>query len=195
MRTAIASAAVVPFILPSRVWSAEVAPSKRITLGVIGTGKQARGLMSGFLKMKDFQTIAVCDVDTNRRNNARKITNEFYAKENNQPNYDACNVYSDFRELLDRKDIDAVVIATPDHWHALIAIAAARAGKDIYCEKPLCQSIHEARAMVEATRKNGRIFQVGSMQRSSREFRIACELVRNNVIGRIKTVTAGVGGP
>src|SRR6185503_16233106 len=99
---------------------------------------------------------------------------------------------NDFRELLARKDIDAVVIATPDHWHALITIAAAKAGKDIYCEKPLSESIREARAMVNAVRKNKRIFQTGSMQRSSKEFRVACELVRNGVIGKISKVEVAV---
>ena len=96
---------------------------------------------------------------------------------------------------ISRKDIDAVVIATPDHWHAFIAIAAAQAGKDIYCEKPLCESIHEARAMVKVVRKNKRVFQTGSMQRSSREFRVACELVRNGRIGRIERIDVMVGGP
>ncbi len=107
----------------------------------------------------------------------------------------AAQAYGNFRELIAREDIDAVVIATPDHWHAIMVIEAAQAGKDIYCEKPLSQTIAEARAMVNAVRRYGRVFQTGSMQRSDNRFRFACELVRNGYIGEIKTVTVGVGGP
>lgn len=181
-----------PLILPSRVWSAAVSPNDRIQLGFIGMGTQNRGLMSGFLRTPQTQTVAVCDVDRTRRLAAQTVAKDHFAK---QGGGGGCEAYEDFRELLARRDVDAVVIATPDHWHALISIAAARAGKDIYCEKPLCQSIHEARAMVKAVRKHKRIFQTGSMQRSSKEFRVACELVRNGVIGRISTVEASVGGP
>lgn len=191
--TAVITAAA-PFILPSRIWSAEVKPNDRLTLGFIGMGTQNRGLMGGFLGKKETQTVAVCDVDTNRREDAKKRVEDHYAKQNDA-GYKGCIAYKDFRELLERKDIDAVVIATPDHWHAYISIAAAKAGKDIYCEKPLCQSIHEARAMVKAVRKNKRIFQTGSMQRSSKEFRVACELVRNGRIGKISRVEVSVGVP
>jgi predicted dehydrogenase len=134
-------------------------------------------------------------VDTTRRENAKKAVEANYARRTDAGSFKGCASYNDFRELLARPDIDAVVIATPDHWHAPISIAAANAKKDIYCEKPLAQSIHEARAMVKATRKNKRVFQVGSMQRSSREFRVACELVRNGIIGKIQRVEAGFGGP
>ena len=184
-----------PFILPSRIWGAETKPNSRLNLGFIGMGKQAGGLMGGFLGRKETQTVAVCDVDTTRRNHAKQTAEDFYAKQTDGGSYKGCAAYNDFRELLARKDIDAVVIATPDHWHAFIAIAAAQAGKDIYCEKPLCESIHEARAMVNAVRKNQRVFQTGSMQRSSREFRVACELVRNGRIGKIERIDAMVGGP
>ena len=185
----------VPFILPSRIWAAETKPNSRLNLGFIGMGKQAGGLMGGFLGKKETQTVAVCDVDTTRRNHAKKAAEDYYAKQKDGGSYKGCDAYTDFRELLARKDIDAVVIATPDHWHAFIAIAAAQAGKDIYCEKPLCQSIHEARAMVKAVRKNKRVFQTGSMQRSSREFRVACELVRNGRIGKIERIDVMIGGP
>jgi predicted dehydrogenase len=188
-----AAAAAAPLILPNSIWAAEVKPSERITLGCIGLGTQGRGLMQGFLRAPNTQVLAVCDVDTTRREFAKKFVEEDYAKQ--KVTYKGCDAYNDFRQLLDRKDIDAVVIATPDHWHALIAIAAANAKKDIYCEKPLCESIHEARAMVNAVRKNKRVFQTGSMQRSSKEFRVACELVRNGVIGKIKSIDVGVGGP
>lgn len=188
-------AAAAPFILPSHIWSAETQPNDRIVLGHIGMGTQNRGLMGGFLGRSDCQVVAVCDVEPERRAAAQKTVNDRYARQRESGLYKGCEVYTDFRELLGRSDIDAVVIATPDHWHALMSIAAADAGKDIYCEKPLCQSIHEARAMVEAVRRKERVFQTGSMQRSSREFRIACELVRNGVLGKVHTVDVNVGGP
>src|ERR1044071_1025745 len=183
-----------PFILPSHVWAAATKPNSRLTLGFIGLGTQGKGLMGGFLGKKETQTVAVCDVDTTRREDAKKRVEEHYARQANSE-YKGCAAYSDFRELLARKDIDAVVIATPDHWHAYIAIAACKAGKDIYCEKPLSLTIHEARAMVNATRNYDRVFQTGSMQRSSSEFRKACELVRNGRIGKVKQVIVDVGPP
>ena len=146
--TAIAAAA--PFILPSRIRSAEVKPNDRIALGFIGMGTQNRGLLGGFLTYPQTQVLAVCDVDTTRRENAKKMVEDYYAAKNANGSYKGCATYHDFRELIGRKDIDAVVIATPDHWHAFIAITAANAKKDIYSEKPLCQSIHESQSMVKA---------------------------------------------
>jgi predicted dehydrogenase len=194
LKIATTATATAPFLLPSRVWAAETPPNDRVTLGFIGMGTQNRGLLGGFMGRKDTQVVAVCDVDTNRREDAKKRVEDHYAKQAGA-DYKGCTAYNDFRELIARKDIDAVVIATPDHWHALISIAAAKAGKDIYCEKPLCQSIREARAMVNAVRKNKRVFQTGSMQRSSKEFRTACELVRNGAIGKIQTIDVAIGGP
>lgn len=188
------AAGAAPLILPSRIWSAETKPNSRLNIGVIGTGKQAGGHLSGFMNRPDVHLVAVCDVDTNRRANAKRIVEETYAKKT-EASYKGCESYNDFRELIARKDIDAVVIVTPDHWHAPITIAAANAGKDIYCEKPLCQTVHESAAMVDAVRKNQRVFQTGSQQRSSREFRVACELVRNGVLGKISRVETGFGGP
>jgi predicted dehydrogenase len=189
-----AGLATAPFILPSRVWSAEVGPNSRINLGFIGMGKQNRGLLGGFIGRKEVQVVAVCEVDGTRREDAKRRVDEHYSKQN-QTDYKGCAAYNDFRELLARRDIDAVVIATPDHWHAITSIAAANAGKDIYCEKPLTQSIKEARALVNAVRKNNRVFQTGSMQRSSREFLKACELVRNGVLGKLEKIEVSVGGP
>ena len=186
--------AAAPFILPSHIWSAEVKPNDRIGIGCIGMGTQGVSLMDGFVSNKGTQVVAVCDVDTTRRETRRKRVEELYAKQTGR-DYKGCVGYNDFRELLARKDIDAVVIATPDHWHAVIAVAACKAKKDIYCEKPLTESIYEARALVDAVRKNKRVFQTGSMQRSSREFRVACELVRNGVVGKITNVEVAVGGP
>lgn len=183
-----------PFILPSGVWSAEVKPSNRITMGFIGVGTQGRGLLSGFLGSKQTQVIAVSDVDTTRRESARKTVDDRYSKESGAE-YKGCADYNDFRELIARKDIDAVCVAAPDHWHAYISIAAADSKKDIYCEKPLSLTIYEARAMVQAARRNDRVFQTGSMQRSSSEFHKACELVRNGRIGKVQRVLVDVGGP
>ena len=183
----------VPFILPS--WSAQNSPSERITLGFIGLGVQGRGLLGGLLGRSATQVVAVCDVDTDRREDGRKRVNEYYQNKTERASFKGCLVFEDYRELVLRPEIDAVVIATPDHWHALNSIAAAEAGKDIYCEKPLSKSVHESRAMVKAVRRRNRVFQVGSMQRSMREFRVACELVRNGLLGKIERVDVSVGGP
>ena len=169
-------------------------PSDRITLGFIGSGKQSQHLIPSFLNSPGAQVLAICDVDRLKLERGQKIVEDFYAQRSGQP-YKGCQAYGNFRELIAREDIDAVVIATPDHWHAIMVIEAAQAGKDIYCEKPLSQKIAEARAMVNAIRRYGRVFQTGSMQRSDNRFRFACELVRNGYIGEIKTVTVGVGGP
>jgi predicted dehydrogenase len=185
--------ASAPFILPA--WSKPMTPGNRIAIGCIGLGVQGRGLMNGFLERDDVQVVAVCDVDTNRREDGRKRVDTYYGQRAGRDVYRSCLMFEDFRELVFRPDIDAVVIATPDHWHALVSIAAANAGKDIYCEKPLAKSVHETRAIVKAVRKHHRVFQVGSMQRSMREFRVACELVRNGLLGKIDHVNVTVGGP
>jgi len=136
----ILAAGAAPLLLPSRIWSAPVGPNDTIRLGVIGCGIQSRGLMGNFLKQPRTKVVAVCDVDTTRREDHKRIVEEFYSKETGT-DFKGCSVYKDFRELLARQDIDAVVIATPDHWHAIIAVAAAVAGKDIYCEKPLTDTV------------------------------------------------------
>ena len=188
----------LPYFVPaSALGKADTAaPSERITLGFIGSGKQSQHLIRSFLNSPGTQVLAVCDVDRLKLERGAKIVADFYAQKSTQPhNGPFCTLYGDFRDLLARNDIDAVVISTPDHWHAIIVARAAQAGKDIYCEKPLSQTIAEARAMVNAVRRYGRVFQTGSMQRSDNRFRFACELVRNGYIGEIKTVTVGVGGP
>ncbi|MBK8090765.1 MAG: Gfo/Idh/MocA family oxidoreductase [Verrucomicrobiaceae bacterium] len=193
VKTAAASIAA-PFILPSRVWSAATAPSSRLNLGFIGLGKMNSGHLNNFLSRDTVQVVAVCDVDTSRRENAKQTVEKRYG-EKKVEGYKGCSSYSDFRELVARKDIDAVVIATPDHWHTITSIAALNAGKDVYCEKPLTHNIHEAVTLIDAVRKNNRILQTGSQQRSSKEFRIACELVRNGVIGKIQRVETQFGSP
>jgi len=183
-----------PVVVPSAVLGAE-APSERITLGFIACGKQSQHLMRSFLNSPGTQVVAACDVDKLKLERSSKGIVEKHYADKKVASYKGCDTYHDFRDVLARTDIDAVVISTPDHWHTAISIAACQAGKDIYCEKPLTQTIAEARAMVNAVRKYNRVFQTGSMQRSSREFRFACELVRNGYIGDIQHVTVGVGGP
>jgi predicted dehydrogenase len=188
--------AAAPWLLPSRLWAAEAnaQPNARIVMGFIGTGYQSQHLMNGFLHSDEVQVVAACDVDTTRRDDAKKRAEDFYAKKTGLA-YKGCATYTDFRELLERKDIDAVCIATPDHWHAIPSILACRKGKDVYCEKPLSLTIAEARGMAKAVRKHKRVFQTGSMQRSSSEFLKACELVRNGALGPVREVYVSVGGP
>ncbi len=173
------------------------APSDRITLGFIGVGMMGRGHLSGFLGQDDVQVLAVCDVETTRRENAVQQVEARYAEATRSGAYRGCDGYVDFRELLARDDIDAVVIATPDHWHVLNSLHAIAAKKDVYCEKPLTHSIREGRLLVDAVRNAGTVFQTGSQQRSEfgGRFRTAVDLVRNGRIGRLKTVRIGVGAP
>jgi predicted dehydrogenase len=170
--------------------------SERLTLGFIGVGVMNRGHLGGFLGMKDVQVVAVCDVVAERRDHAKQMVEKKYG-EGKKAEYKGCDAYSDFRRVIDRKDIDAVVIATPDHWHTIPCVLASQAKKDIYCEKPLTHNIAEGRRIVNAVAKNDVIFQVGSQQRSefNNHFRLAVELVRNGRIGKLKTVRIGVGGP
>lgn len=184
-----------PHLLPSHIWAADAKPNSRVTMGFIGMGTQSRGLLRVFLG-HNTQVVAVCDVDATRREDAKKRVDEFYEQQSGMGAKSAgCAAYNDFRDLIARKDIDAVCIATPDHWHAIITLAALRAGKDVYCEKPLTHNIHEAIEVMAAVTKNGRVLQTGSMQRSMNEFRVACELVRNGVIGKIQSVECSFGDP
>ncbi len=188
LRNVTATAAVAPFIFPLNAWSAPLAPEGKIKMGFIGMGVQAKGLLKNFMNHEQVHVLAVCDVDTTRRNAAKARVDEFYKNSE-------CQAYADFREIIKRKDIDAVCIATPDHWHAVTTLAALRAGKDVYCEKPLTHNIHEAVEVIKAVEKNKRVLQTGSMQRSSKEFRVAAELVQNGIIGKIHHVDCSFGGP
>jgi len=194
---AAASAFAVPMIVPRSVFAAEgTPPGERITVGFIGTGKMAHDYhLSTLSTFKDVECVAVCDVDTNRRLHARKVIEDRYAKDGRGTKGIAD--YNDFRELIARKDIDAVCIASPDHWHAIAAIEACKAGKDVYCEKPLTLTIREAQLCIQAVRKHKRVLQTGSQQRSGvfGQFPLACELIRSGRIGKVKTVHVGVGGP
>lgn len=173
--------AAAPLFVPRTAFGA----NNKINMGVIGIGKQGEFHVRQLRHHPDVKIVAVADVYRQFRELGQGLLGG--AAE--------CAGYNDFRELLARKDIDAVLIATPDHWHAIPAIEAARAGKDIYCEKPLSLTVHEAREMVKATRRYNRVFQTGSQQRSGAEFRRACELVRNGYIGKLKEIRIAVGGP
>lgn len=168
-----------------------VAPNDRMNLGFIGLGKQARGLLNGMSALPEVMTLAASDVDKKKLEHFVQLAKTANAKKANAD----VSSHGHYRELLERKDIDAVVVATPDHWHAQITIDAAKAGKDIYCEKPLALTIAEGRAMVNAVRKYKRVLQTGSMQRSQYNFRQASELVRNGYIGQVKEINVSVGEP
>ena len=172
-------------------------PSDRLTLGIIGMGIRARQLLGSFLNAAGVQVVAVCDVVRERRDHAQKQIESHYARRKGKGSYPGCKTYNDFRDLLGRKDIDAVLIATPDHWHAIPCVLAARAGKHIYCEKPLTLAIAQGRRIVEEVGKAKVVFQTGSQQRCEfgGKFRRACELVRSGRLGKLKTIRVGVGGP
>jgi predicted dehydrogenase len=181
----------IPAIVPGRALGAqEVAPaSERVRLALIGCGDLGRGghHLGRYLGLRDVEVVAVCDVDASHRADAKKQVDTRYQNSR-------CGEYLDYRDVLERRDVDAVAIVTPDHWHALIAVAAAEAGKDIYCEKPLSLTIEEGRAMVNAARRYARVFQTGSQQRSDARFRTACQAVRNGRIGRLQSIEARIGG-
>ena len=182
-----------PAIVPASVFGA-TAPSNRINVGAIGTGRISRGHdLPGILKYDGARVMAVCDLDSKRVEDAQRLVNGYYSKKTGTT-YDGVAGYGDYRQLIANKDVDAVVISTPDHWHALIAIHAVDAGKDVYLQKPASLTIAEGRALSNAVHRSGRIFQIGSQQRSSPQFRYAAELVLNGRIGRLKTVQVGLPG-
>jgi predicted dehydrogenase len=172
-----------------------IAPSDIMSLGLIGCGKQGRILSNFFLTTNECRITALSEVYQAKAQLIQEKIKEIYSKNTQLGNFTEIPVYNDFRELLALKNIDAVIIASPDHWHASMAVRAAEAGKDIYCEKPLALTVKEGRAMVDAARKHNRVFQTGSMQRSKDEFRKAVELVRNGYIGELKSIKVNVGPP
>jgi len=190
--TAAGVALLGPMIVPASVLGAD-APSERINVGAIGVGRMGNGDLGEALGAKQVQVVAVCEVDSNRAEAARQRVEKHYANRTPGGSYKGCAAYGDFRELIAREDIDAVQIATPDHWHVLPGVAAAQAGKDIFLQKPFSLTIEEGRVLSDTVRRYGRVFQVGSQQRSDSRFRQACELVRNGRIGELKTVKVGFG--
>jgi len=182
-----------PAIVPSSVFGA-ASPGNRINVGAIGTGRISRGHdLPGVWQHDIARVMAACDLDSKRMEDAKTLINGYYAKQTGKP-YDGVAGYTNYHDLLANKDVDAVVISTPDHWHCLIAIDAVEAGKDVYLQKPASLTIAEGRALSDAVTRSGRIFQIGSQQRSTVQFRYAAELVRNGRIGQIKTVEVGLPG-
>lgn len=191
-----AAAIAAPTIVPASVFG-KPAPTARINVGFIGTGNNGYNWMKRFLKDDRVQVTAVCDVNkegpgywnnsVRGREPARRLVDETYGGK-------SCKAYEDYRELIESNDVEAIYIGTPDHWHALIAVAAANAGKDIYGQKPISLTVSEGRVMSDAVKKNGTVWQTGSQQRSDLNFRRVCELVRNGRIGMLHTVRCGLPG-
>lgn len=198
-----AVAVAAPSLIPASALGRDghTLPSERIGMGFIGLGGQGTGHLlggawtyvpGGYIARDDVQVLAVCDVRRERRDRAHQRCNQIYAEKFDQAGYSGVQAYNDFREVLARPDIDALLLALPYHWAALMATMALRAGKDVYCEKPICTTIREGRNLVEACRRFGRVYQAGTQQRSEYDgkFRQACELVRNGRIGRLQEVYA-----
>jgi len=187
-----------PYVLPSLATATsglQRPPANyRITMGIVGCGGMGRGDLGQFLRIPEVQVVAVADPDIVQRTAAQKSAEARYAEETASGTYKGCASYNDFRELLARDDIDTIVQATPDHWHALVVTKAARAGKDIYGQKPLSLTIQQGRVMSDTVARYGRVFQTGSQQRSGGQFQKACELVRNGRLGKVHTVTCGLPG-
>ncbi len=181
-------AVAAPTVLPSRVFGV-TAPSRRVTTGHIGVGGQGGGLLRSFLGVGQAQVIATCDPLKSRRELAAQRVESYYANQTDRGSYKGCQAYNDLREMLARNDLDAVVIATPDHWHVPAALLAVRAGKDVYVEKPLGLSMEQNKALRAAVHRQGAVFQYGTQQRSfNRHCGFACELVRNGYLGELKAI-------
>lgn len=190
-----AVAAGFPLLVPRAVLGApgRVAANSRLGIGLIGTGRQAfHANLPPFLVSPDTQVVALCDVDAWRLSRTRQKVADYYEGTSPGTSREPCFTTTDFREVLARPDVDAVMISTPDHWHAHMAVAAAQAGKDVALEKPLTLALREGRAISDAMRQHERIFRTDTEVRGANEFRLACELVRNGRIGRLRSIEAGV---
>ncbi|MCC7495062.1 MAG: Gfo/Idh/MocA family oxidoreductase [Fimbriimonadaceae bacterium] len=201
------AALAVPWVVPASALGKDgfTAPSERIQMGFIGLGGQGSGhllggawtyLSGGCVARDEVQVTAVCDVIRDRRDGSARRVDQYYAGKFGQVGYQACRAFIDFRELLARSDVDAVVIGTPIHWHAPMSILAAEAGKDVYCEKPTALTIRSSRRVADAVRRYGRVYQGGTQQRSEYggKFRLACELVRSGRLGTLQEVWAFCAG-
>ncbi|MEN6576047.1 MAG: Gfo/Idh/MocA family oxidoreductase [Phycisphaerales bacterium] len=175
-----AAALAVPYVVSSRAWGAD-APSRRITMGAIGLGNQGLHNLKSFLTFDDVRVLAVCDVDAGHLQRAKDTVDAAYGNKD-------CATYKDFRDVLARADLDTVLIATPDHWHAILAIEAAKAGKDIYCEKPISLTVAEGRAVVEAMSRYNRVYQSGTQRRSIGCFRFGVDIARSGLLGELQTL-------
>ena len=181
-----------PTIVPSTVLGRN-APGNRITVGLIGMGLMMGSHHHIMLGRQDTQVLAVCDVDRGRRERAQAQTEKAYGAKQASGVYKGCDAYNEYERIIECSDIDAVVVATPDHWHTMISLAAMKSGKDVYVQKPMTLTIREGRLMSNAARQYGAILQVGSQQRSERAFRKACEIVRNGWIGKVHTIYTSLG--
>ena len=192
--TATAGTIILPSIVPSSVFGKN-APSNNIHIGQIGCGRIARDHdMADTLRFDQARIIAVCDVDSKRMADGKKLVEDFYRQKTGSNNALNVKMFENYQEMLLDKDIDAVIISTPDHWHAQQAVEAALAGKDIYLQKPNSLTVTEGRLMSDIVRKQGVILQIGTQQRSMPQFRVAAELVRNGRIGKLHTVKIGLPG-
>lgn len=179
----------IPAFVPARILGQDsTAPSNRITVGLIGRGAMGSGHLHRVAHDPGFQLLAVCDVDETRREQGRATAEQIYTSRQDTESYKGCNAYNDYREILAREDIDAVLIATPDHWHAQQSIDAAKAGKDVYCEKPVSMTIKEGRRIVEAVKRYGRVYQTGTQYRSIPAIRRVCQFIRDGGLGKIRAV-------
>jgi predicted dehydrogenase len=192
----LAAGLIAPYVVSSASLGlgGTVAPGNRTTFGCIGVGGKGSGGLQSFLGNSDCQVVAVCDVKPDARQRAAAMVEQRYAAARDAGTYPGCRAVNDFREVVSRGDIDAVLVATPEQWHVLISIEAMKAGKDVYCEKPLGRSVEECRALVAAAKRYARVFQHGTQLRSLRAVRFACELVRNGRIGKLHTVKIGSPG-
>lgn len=194
---AVAGASAAPWVVPASALGADgrPAPGERISVGMIGMGRQTRHAnLKQFLRMKDVQVLAVCDVDSWRLAQAKKAVEKAYGEQSASGSYSGCSAVEDYRDILRRDDIDAVMIATPDHWHVPMALEAFEAGQDVSLEKPIQRTIAEGRQLADASKRLERVFRVDSELRSHKGVHRAAELVRNGRIGEIKRVTVGVPG-
>ncbi len=189
------AAGAAPLIVPSSVLglNGQTPPSERITVGCLGVGDRGTYLLGATLQQPDAHVVAMCDVKRDRRDAAVKLINDTYDNQD-------CTAYNNFEDLLGRDDIDACVVASCDHWHVLLALAAVRSGRDVYVEKPLGLTVEQDQVLRKAVRDHGRIFQLGTQQRSDEKFRKACEIVRNGGIGKLHTINVWspasvAGGP
>ena len=185
-----AGALAAPWLVPASARGADgtTAPANRITVGLIGRGCMGRGHLQRLVGDKDVQVLAVCDVDRSRCQEGKEVVEANYAVSRPKGSYSGCATYSDYREVLARADIDAVVVVTPDHWHTPISVHAVKAGKDVYCEKPVSLTLRQGRALVEAVRANKRVFQTGSQYRSMQTLNEAIAFVRAGGLGKVKQV-------
>ncbi|MBI4586251.1 MAG: Gfo/Idh/MocA family oxidoreductase [Planctomycetes bacterium] len=192
---AAAGALAAPVVIPASALGlgGAVSPSERVALGFIGAGDHGINRnLKRFLTEPDAQVLAVCDVDRSRREEARKIVEAHYAAAQPGAKYEGCAACNDFREIIGRKDIDAVMVSTPDHWHVLPSVLAAQAGKDVMCEKPLSLTVAEGRVLSDTMKRQDRIFQTASENRSLEVYHRMCELVRNGRIGKIQAIRVGL---